>query len=331
MPFVYGDRVKETSTSVGVGNFTLDGAVGGFRSFASGIGNGNQCYYAIENDADTSWEVGIGTLIASNTFQRDTVLTSSNSNLPVAFAAGIKFVGATVTSQFFTGALLTVNHASLNHSGLPGVPAPEAFTSAAHALVDHTSAPFNLLDQGAHALINHLAPPLSLLDAPTHALIDHTGLPGVGQGTLVNASSVEISAVATSGSLMPYDDTVPQISEGTQFMSLVHTPLDAANLLRVSVVWNGTHSSSSALITAALFNGASNALVAGGREVTGSVNSVLQIVLSHQLVAGGVAPITFTVRAGANLAGTTTFNGAGGTRRYGGVAYSSIHILEFEP
>ena len=45
MAFVLNDRVKETSTTTGTGNIALGGAVAGFETFGSGIGNGNVTYY----------------------------------------------------------------------------------------------------------------------------------------------------------------------------------------------------------------------------------------------------------------------------------------------
>ena len=47
MALVINDRVKETSTTTGTGTFTLAGAVTGFETFSSAIGNGNTTYYAI--------------------------------------------------------------------------------------------------------------------------------------------------------------------------------------------------------------------------------------------------------------------------------------------
>ena len=47
MALVVNDRVKETSTTTGTGTFTLDGAVTGFETFSSAIGNTNTTYYAI--------------------------------------------------------------------------------------------------------------------------------------------------------------------------------------------------------------------------------------------------------------------------------------------
>jgi hypothetical protein len=49
MALVINDRVKETSTTTGTGDFTLAGAVTDFESFNSGVGTDNTTYYAIVN------------------------------------------------------------------------------------------------------------------------------------------------------------------------------------------------------------------------------------------------------------------------------------------
>ena len=92
MPLVIADRVRETSTTTGTGTLTLDGAVSGYRTFSSGIGNSNTCYYTIT--LGSAWEVGIGTVSAGQ-LARTTVLKSSNSGSAVDFGAGTKDVFAT--------------------------------------------------------------------------------------------------------------------------------------------------------------------------------------------------------------------------------------------
>lgn len=85
------DRVRETSTSTGTGAITLAGTVAGFRTFASTLAVSDTTWYAIVA-ADGTWEVGLGTLTASTTLARTTVLASSNANALVNFATGGKDV-----------------------------------------------------------------------------------------------------------------------------------------------------------------------------------------------------------------------------------------------
>jgi hypothetical protein len=91
MALVVNDRVRETSTTTGTGTFDLDGAALGFETFVSGIGNANTTYYAISNQANGEFEVGLGT-VGAGTLARTTILSSSNSDAAVNFSAGTKDV-----------------------------------------------------------------------------------------------------------------------------------------------------------------------------------------------------------------------------------------------
>jgi len=178
MAFIYADRVKEQSSTVGLAAMVLTGALPGFQDFSTGVGTGNETFYTIFNGGDDTWEVGIGTFTAGS-LSRDTVVSSSNSNNPVNFIAGTKTVFATVSSQFYGSVLDAVTHSTLNHTGIPGIPAAEVFTSSAHSLVDHTGVPFLLLDETAHDAVDHTAAPLNLMDQTAHDALDHTGRTGV--------------------------------------------------------------------------------------------------------------------------------------------------------
>jgi len=100
MALVINDRVKVTSTTTGTGAMALGSAVTGFETFGAGIGNSNTTYYAIFNTGTTEWEVGYGTLDGSSAnLTRTTVLSSSNSDSAVDFAAGTKDVFCTMPAS----------------------------------------------------------------------------------------------------------------------------------------------------------------------------------------------------------------------------------------
>ncbi len=100
MALVINNRVREVTSTTGTGTVTLGGAVGGFQSFAAGIGNDNTTYYAISINSESEWEVGLGTLNSdSSTLARTTVLESSNSDAEVDFSAGSKEVFCTLPSE----------------------------------------------------------------------------------------------------------------------------------------------------------------------------------------------------------------------------------------
>ena len=100
MALVINDRVKVTSTTTGTGAFALGAAVQGFETFAQGIGNNNTTYYCIFNQGTTEFEVGLGTLDATSAnLTRTTVISSSNSDAAVDFAAGTKDVFCTLPAS----------------------------------------------------------------------------------------------------------------------------------------------------------------------------------------------------------------------------------------
>ena len=99
MALIVNDRVKETSTTTGTGTFDLDGAVSGFETFVSGIGDTNETYYCIT--AGSEFEVGRGTITDAtpDTLSRDSVISSSNSDSLVNFSAGEKQVFCTLPAS----------------------------------------------------------------------------------------------------------------------------------------------------------------------------------------------------------------------------------------
>ena len=100
MALVINNRVRELTSTEGTGAVTLGGAVGGFQTFAAGVGNDNTTYYAISINSENEWEVGLGTLNAdSSTLTRTDPLQSSNSDNAVDFAAGAKEVFCTLPSE----------------------------------------------------------------------------------------------------------------------------------------------------------------------------------------------------------------------------------------
>ena len=98
MALVVNDRVKETSTTTGTGTVTLNGAVTGFETFSSAIGNSNTTYYAISLQGGAEFEVGLGT-VAAGTLARTTIISSSNSDSAVNFSAGTKDVFCTLPAS----------------------------------------------------------------------------------------------------------------------------------------------------------------------------------------------------------------------------------------
>lgn len=148
-------------------------------------------------------------------------------------------------------------------------------------------------------------------------------------GNIAQVVFTETGAVATGSTLIPIDDTIPQNTEGDQYMSLSITPTNSSSTLLIEMLWCGTHSASGGL-TAALFQDTTaNALAVASLTLVGASSIILSF--RHKMVAGTTSATTFKVRVGGQNTGTTTFNGQSGSRFFGGVYASSIKITEILP
>jgi hypothetical protein len=92
MAFIIKDRVKEGTTTIGTGAFTLGGASSTFDPFNSYMSDGDTTYYAVVHTTSgvDEWEVGIGTWNTGNALTRTTVLAGSNGTSAQSFSAGTK-------------------------------------------------------------------------------------------------------------------------------------------------------------------------------------------------------------------------------------------------
>ena len=99
MALVVKDRVQENTTTSGTGTLTLTGAVLGFQTFSTAIGNGNTTFYTIYDNVAQDWEVGVGT-VGAGTLSRDTVLSNSlGTTAKISFASNAKSVFCTYPAE----------------------------------------------------------------------------------------------------------------------------------------------------------------------------------------------------------------------------------------
>lgn len=130
---------------------------------------------------------------------------------------------------------------------------------------------------------------------------------------------------------IPYDNTIPQSNEGLQIASLAITPSNPNNILYLRIEAQTTGGSADSTI--ALFKDAGvDALAA--RNCNTSLDGT-SMILTHRMVAGAAAAMTFTWRAGLETSMTgdvLIINGdAFGNPLYGGVSNIIAYIYEFEP
>lgn len=106
MGYLLADRIKQTSTSTGTGDFLLDGSVTGYRRFRDVLALGDTTSYCITDGVD--WEVGVCQVISlgsypDSTISRWKIIASSNSNNAVNWGAGTKEVFITAPARRLPG------------------------------------------------------------------------------------------------------------------------------------------------------------------------------------------------------------------------------------
>jgi hypothetical protein len=163
-------------------------------------------------------------------------------------------------------------------------------------------------------------------NAPTKVQIMGPGVKRTGD--IVQTVSSFVSAVATGTTVLPGDNTIPQIGEGDQYLTKAITPTSAVNKIRVTARLGAISSSAAnAIMGMALFNGADDAIATSATTIATATHAK-QMGVDYIGVAGGTTAITYSVRAGAHTAGTTTVNGSGGTGYYNSTISSCIIIQE---
>ena len=149
-------------------------------------------------------------------------------------------------------------------------------------------------------------------------------------GVVVQVVNVQTGAVATGTTRVVFDDSIPQITEGDEYMTLAITPTSATNKLRINIEVEFVHTLANQLFIGALYQDSTSNALASTCLYTETANAMKTLSFSHTMTSGTTSETTFRVRLGGNGIGTTTFNGrTSGSRRLGGTMASSITITEY--
>jgi len=174
------------------------------------------------------------------------------------------------------------------------------------------------------------------LGAGTVGQILKTGGAGANPSYITGGKTAQVvvsnsTAVGSTAVAIPYDNTIPQITEGAEWQTVTITPTNASSTLLIefnAVVDNST--AGAQIVTGALFvDSTANALAAAG--VTIEINTHHQILsLRHSLTAGSTTARTYRLRYG-SASGTAYINQTSGGAKYGGVMNSVLRVTEILP
>ena len=165
---------------------------------------------------------------------------------------------------------------------------------------------------------------------------------GSGSWTTIDNNSVPtgfpVQVVATNyttflnlSTTIPYDDTVPQNTEGTEIMTVSITPKSTTNKLLVRAVIQCGSVNAAVVLGAHFQDSTASALAAAACGFDGTDNeSMATMVIEHWMTAGTTSSTTFKVRVGEETGTSGYINGANGARKFGGVSTCTLTVTEYK-
>ena len=310
MAFVIADRVRETTTTTGTGTITLAGAVTNFETFAANLSNSDTTYYAIVDNTNSDFEVGVGTFTASGTTLARSVIASSNSNNLVDFGVGTKDVFITVPAS-----KIVVEDGS-NNVSIGGTVTATAFSGSGASLTG--------VD-----VVNDTSPQLGgALDVQTHDIVTTSNrdleLAPNGTGKVVVKGNDNQGAIKLNCEANSHGQTIiaaPHSESANNTLTLPSTGGDARLVSATSTATLTNKTLTSPVIetitgsTITLDSAGDITLDAGGADVTlkddGTTFGSLTNSSGELVIKSGSTPTTAVTFSGANatFAGNLTVNG----------------------
>jgi hypothetical protein len=152
---------------------------------------------------------------------------------------------------------------------------------------------------------------------------------GTGFGSVVAKRQLVAStaSVVTCSGTIPFDNSIPQNSEGTQFLSGSFTPASGSSTLEIEIIAPATISATNNAAIALFRDTTADALAVCGERFDSANQRTF--FLRHRMASWGTSSSTLAVRGG-GVSGSLHINGnSSGTRNYGGVLLASMYVTEW--
>lgn len=180
--------------------------------------------------------------------------------------------------------------------------------------------------------------------APTLTGTNFTGIPlstavsgnlpaaNAVSGSQIGHATATTASLVTCSTVMPFDDTVPQNTEGDEVLTLSYTPKSASSTLQITVCGNVGSSTNSSRVVFAVFKDSDASCITGsaGSVWNTSTTGSNMVGYSFTVASGSTSARTYKLRSGPQT-GSAYWNGTGGARAFGGAAATSITVKEIAP
>lgn len=320
---LYGVRVAKSGTEdlyLGINKNTVTGAVPANAAYISTFQSGGQIAIGRGNGAGN---LNTADLIVGSTAilgvplrysSEFTIASAATTNLATSTSNLVLVTGTTTITSFGTvaaGAIFKVRFSgalTLTHNATSLIlPGGANITTAANDTMEIQS-----LGSG-NWLVNRYQ--------------RASGLAVIGGGVVQTAYNENNSYTSLTNPI-PWDDTIPQNTEGTEVLSASITPRSASNVIIITAVVYIGDVTGGRPASALFVSGSSDAIAVASGGI--GPNGIETLTINYRLSAGSTAARTYSVRAG-DLSGSPAINGGNGSRRYGGAMKCTLSILEVLP
>jgi hypothetical protein len=312
---VYVNLARMTTATTGAGVITLGSAVAGCLSFAAaGVANGDTLSYGITDGVNS--EVGLGTYASSGTtLTRTTVLASTNGGAAISLSGSAEVFCCPLAADFRPKEVVV----ALTDGGTGQTTAATAFAALKQDATDAATGVVELATAAETIAGTDTTRALTAADLAAWA------------PARVYAETATRTAISAT---IPVDNTIPQISEGTEVLSLSITPKRTTNKIKLRFTCQVSSSVNAHVIAvAALFVAGTNDALAATLTYATDANQTAyliglgNLILEYEHTPGVTTSTTYSVRLG-NSAGTFYINGTSVDGVLGGVIRATLSAEE---
>lgn len=162
--------------------------------------------------------------------------------------------------------------------------------------------------------------------------VDYDDLPSgssVADGAVIASQYGEYTTNASLSTTIPFDDTIPQNTEGTQILSVAITPSSTTSKIRIRFNGTAAHGSSAQSVTAAAFKNSDAGAIASDYKIIPGNNFLVALGFEYVDSPATTSAVTYKIRVGAG-SGSMSMNGQVGARYGGGTMVSSLTLEEIK-
>jgi hypothetical protein len=147
-------------------------------------------------------------------------------------------------------------------------------------------------------------------------------------GIVIQYSITHVTSIASTATVIPFDDTIPQSSEGAEYTTVAFTPVSATSTVLIRVTGHCSQSSTNHMVIALFKDSDTDAIDAVSMKSSAN-NVMMPFTLEYSYAPGSTSAITFKIRYGPTV-NTGYMNSTGGSSLFSTTDSVTIVIMELE-